>query len=321
MFDGVVSFYRDKKQRFRERICAPVVFKLMDLAGYRRHLPFTHTGDDAQRLIRERLSSDAPCMIGRIGCTEIRNMEGVLHENGTKMQKLKWLLTMHQTGQSKKLQRLWLEKEADDAFFERFTQIMMRDIAELDVFAAWRWEETEIFKEPYSFDVIGLYDLEPFFSSSPWTAALRGKKVLIVQPFVREIESQYGRREKLFENPDMLPEFELQTYMPFYQGVRDDSGLDWFGRLERMKQEISELDFEIALIAAGPYGFPLAARIKRTGRKAVVMGGVLQMLFGIRGARWDAVASYRKLYNEFWIRPGEKSKPVYYQKVDGGCYW
>ena len=44
-------------------------------------------------------------------------------------------------------------------------------------------------------------------------------------------------------------------------------------------------------------------------------------LFGIRGARWDAVASYRKLYNEFWIRPGEKSKPVYYQKVDGGCYW
>ena len=89
MFDGVVSFYRDKRQRFRERICAPVVFKLMDLAGYRRHLPFTHTGDDAQRLIRERLSSDAPCMIGRIGCTEIRNMEGVLHENGTKMQKLK----------------------------------------------------------------------------------------------------------------------------------------------------------------------------------------------------------------------------------------
>lgn len=322
MFSRAVDIFRDKRQRFRERICAPAVFKLMDLVGFQRHLPYTHTGDDAQRLIRERLDSDAPCMIGRIGCTEIRNMEGVLHQNGTRMQKLKWFLTLHQTGQSKKLQELWkIGEKADDAFFERFTELMMHDLGELDVFAAWRWEETEIFKAPYPFDVIALNDLEPFFSASPWTSALKGRKVLVVLPFAREVESQYARREKLFENPDVLPEFDLQTYVPFYLGVRDDFERDWFGRLERMKQEISELDFEIALLAAGPYGFPLAAQIKRSGRKAVIAGGVLQLFFGIRGARWDGADAYRDLYNEYWIRPGENCRPDYFRKVDGGCYW
>ena len=322
MFDGIKNYCSNKKQRFRENVCAPIVFKLMDLVGFQRHLPYTHTGDAAQRLIRDLLTADAPCMIARIGGTEIRNIEGVLHQNGTPLQKLKWLLTLHQTGQSKKLQRMWKNAEnPDDAFFERFTEIMMRDIEELDVFAAWRWEETGVFKTPYKFDVIGLGDLEPFFSPAPWTAALKGKKVLVVQPFVSAIEHQYRRREKLFANPDVLPEFELRTYTPFYRGVRDDLEHDWFGRLDRMKQEISELDFDIALIAAGAYGFPLAAEIKRTGRKAVVVGGVLQMLFGIRGARWDARGKYRALYNGFWIRPGDEYKPDYFRKVDGGSYW
>ncbi len=308
-------------QRFRKYVLAPPAFLLMDLVGFKRHLPYTCTGDDAQRLIRDKLLLDRPCMIGRIGCTEIRSIEGVLHKNGNWAQKLKWLLTFNQPWPSKKLRRLWKSVEhPDDAFFERFTQLMMSDLGQLDVFAAWRWEEFEVFKTPYDFDVISLDDLEPFFSATPWTAALRGRKVLVIQPFVEEIAGQYRRREKLFRNPDILPEFDLRTYMPFYRGLRDGFA-GWFDCLECMKREIAEIDFDIALIAAGPYGFPLAAHIKRLGRKAVVVGGVLQMLFGIKGARWDAMPAYRGLYNEYWIRPGEKSRPQCFHKIEGGCYW
>ena len=301
MFDGIKNHYRAQRQRFRENVCAPIVFKAMDIIGFQRHLPYTRTGDDSQLLIRDLLLRDAPCMIGRIGCTEIRNIEGVLHKNGTPLQKLKWLLTLHQTGPSKKLQNAWrsTEKNPDDAFFERFARMMLDDMKQLDVFASWRWEEFGVFEAPYPFEVISLGDLEPFWSPTPWTAALKGKKVLVVQPFVADIEHQYRKREKLFRDPDVLPEFDLQTYMPFFAGLRDDPGLDWFGRLERMKREISALDFEIALIAAGAYGFPLAAHVKRLGRKAVLTGGILQLLFGIKGARWDAIEAYRKLYNEF----------------------
>jgi hypothetical protein len=120
-----------------------------------------------------------------------------------------------------------------------------------------------------------------------------------------------------------LPEFELKTYQPFYLGIREnpDKTKDFFRNLECMKKGIAEIDFDIALTAAGPYGFLLAADIKRRGKQAVVVGGVLQMIFGIKGNRWDAVHKYKELYNDYWIRPGEEYKPKNYSDIDGGCYW
>lgn len=49
-----------------------------------------------------------------------------------------------------------------------------------------------------------------------------------------------------------------------------------------MKDEIDKRDYDIALIGCGAYGFPLAAHIKRSGKKAVHLGGALQLLFGIK---------------------------------------
>ena len=58
-------------------------------------------------------------------------------------------------------------------------------------------------------------------------------------------------------------------------------------------------------------------------RQAMHIGGTLQVLFGIKGARWEGEPyNYdKKLYNEFWVRPGEKLKPQNYMDVEGGCYW
>ena len=54
-----------------------------------------------------------------------------------------------------------------------------------------------------------------------------------------------------------------------------------------MKAQIDKEDFDICLIGAGAYGFPLAAYVKRKGKKAVHLGGALQLLFGIKGSRWE----------------------------------
>jgi len=263
-------------------------------------------------------------MVGRIGATEIRNIEGVLHQNGSLWQKIKWCLTFHQTGPSKKLQKSWLtaEDHPDDAFFERFTAMMLEDMKCLDIFASWRWEESGVFQKPYHFKVISLGDLEPFFSETPWTRALAGKTVLIVHPFAEDIIRQYSNREKLFPKMEILPEFTLKTYIPFFKGLgRNPAESNWFANLEQMKEEISVLNFDVALIAAGAYGFPLAAHVKRMNRQAVLMGGVLQLLFGIKGARWDAISNYRLQYNDYWIYPGENCRPKSFSQIDGGCYW
>ena len=78
-------------------------------------------------------------------------------------------------------------------------------------------------------------------------------------------------------------------------------------------------DFDICLLGCGAYGFPLAAHVKRLGKKAVHIGGALQLLFGIKGRRWDR--EFSSIYNDAWVRPEENEKPRNANSVEGGCYW
>ena len=66
--------------------------------------------------------------------------------------------------------------------------------------------------------------------------------------------------------------------------------------------------------------FPLAAYVKRLGKQSVVTAGATQLLFGIKGARWDK-AETPVPYNDNWIRPRESEKPSGAQSVESGCYW
>ena len=50
---------------------------------------------------------------------------------------------------------------------------------------------------------------------------------------------------------------------------------------------LDKQDYDICLIGAGAYGFPLAAHVKRKGKKAIHLGGALQLLFGVKGKRWE----------------------------------
>ena len=63
------------------------------------------------------------------------------------------------------------------------------------------------------------------------------------------------------------------------------------------------------------------AHAKRRGKQAIHLGGPLQILFGIKGKRWDDIPSVSKFYNEYWTRPSDEETPVNNTKVEGGCYW
>ncbi len=88
-----------------------------------------------------------------------------------------------------------------------------------------------------------------------------------------------------------------------------------------MEDEIDKHDYDIALIGCGAYGFPLAAHVKRRGKKAVHLAGTLQLLFGIIGSRWEHDELYNQLFNEYWCRPNENEKPQTANHVENGCYW
>ena len=51
------------------------------------------------------------------------------------------------------------------------------------------------------------------------------------------------------------------------------------------------------------------------------MGGATQILFGIKGNRWDQHSVIGKLYNEAWVRPNENETPKKAGINEGACYW
>ena len=52
------------------------------------------------------------------------------------------------------------------------------------------------------------------------------------------------------------------------------------------------------------------------------LGGGNQLLFGIRGKRWDnSFSKYDWYGTKDWIRPMPEEIPQYNNLVEGGCYW
>ncbi len=126
----------------------------------------------------------------------------------------------------------------------------------------------------------------------------------------------------MFENKDILPDFELKTIKAVQTNAYNNTGFStWFEALESMKQQMQQTDFDVALIGAGAYGLPLAVYAKELGKQAIHFGGSLQILFGIKGSRWDSMPDINKYYNEHWIRPLREETPTSFKAVEDGCYW
>ena len=99
--------------------------------------------------------------------------------------------------------------------------------------------------------------------------------MLVVHPFAKSIEAQYSRKEQLFANRNLLPDFELQTLVPpqTIAGSADARYTDWFDALKHLEFEVDSREFDVAIIGCGAYGFPLASHVKRSGRQAIHGGG------------------------------------------------
>lgn len=285
-------------------------------------------------IIYGKLISEGPCMIARFGSTEL-----ALLSNWYGVQKGEHNYAKYIKGE---IPQWWWNRRNIEAirtysgFFpitmdciNRFSEMMIKDMQIVDVLGSWRPEEAYFSQELEQSKKVRLLCLEPYWSKNPWTRALEGKRIMVVHPFAEEIIRQYHEhREQLFEDKRVLPEFASLRVVKAVQSLGGESNgfRDWFEALEWMENQMDSEPYDIALIGCGAYGFPLAAHAKRTGHKAVHLGGALQLLFGIKGKRWEKqdyhkLYDYTKLFNEFWIRPDDNNRPKVASLVEDGCYW
>lgn len=219
---------------------------------------------------------------------------------------------------------------ADEENTFHFSEVMLDAMSLSDIQGVWYlcYEDYAIKRLlPCSTKILEARYLEPWFNTKePWTKSLQGKKVVVVHPFVNTIEMQYEKRKLIFpQNPEFLPEFELKTVRAVQTaaGAVDSRFDTWFDALDYMYAEVMKHDFDVAIIGCGAYGYPLAAMLKRAGKQAIHLGGVVQAMFGIKGKRWldDPNPIIRNLYNEHWVFPNNDETPVAAKTVEGGCYW
>ena len=207
---------------------------------------------------------------------------------------------------------------------KRFYETYEVAIKEIDILGSYIYAEkyvNSILNGVKRVNLDGYY--APFLYRNPWTKHLKGKKVLVVHPFAQEISDQYTRkRTKLWDNPDVLPDFTLITYKAIQSITGEKTEFQtWFDALHKMEEDISKIDFDIALIGCGAYGMPLSAYCKTIGKQSVHLAGWTQVLFGIIGKRWEKHPKVEPYINEFWVRPYTQSVPINANNVEGGCYW
>lgn len=276
--------------------------------------------NDANELLKNALLSDGPIMFGRHGTNEVQMaLHALMFNKGI----TKSVIT--DKGQIGQCNNTGFFPPTDEAL-TRFNELIMDATEQSDIYGSlWLIGESYYIKHflPRNATVTHTNMMDFWRYEEPFTYALKGKRVLVVHYLAEQIKDQYKKRELLFKNPKVLPEFDMMA-MPAVQtiaGNRDPRFETWFDALDYMYEETKKYDYDVVLLGCGAYGMPLAAKLKKDRKKVIVMGGVLQMLFGIRGKRWDEESKAAALYNEHWVSPDPKFIPKNSDSVENGCYW
>ncbi|MCK9160707.1 MAG: hypothetical protein WCR45_04205 [Bacteroidaceae bacterium] len=290
-------------------------------------------GQAANDFIAEKIRSvDKGLMISKFGTSELNTILCFLYNNRKiSLKYLKDYIYGHiELNKKICIQSLCVNAgffPQDEKLIQQYTDLTLEDIKDIDILGSYQKDEkvfSNALQNCTKIDLDGFY--APFMWNKPWTKELKEKKVLVIHPFIDSIRYQYEHnREKLFNDPNVLPEFKELITLRAVQSIGGNGNpnfKDWFEALKYMQEQMDKQDYDVAIIGCGAYGMPLAAHAKRRGKIAIHLAGWTQMLFGIYGKRWiQDKPQYSKFINQYWIRPSKKETPNSAKDVEGGCYW
>jgi hypothetical protein len=309
--------YLSKLYKIARAACLSIqeFFSGLGLSFYGKRVFSSGKGND---FIAAALSQTAPFMVTRLGSVELACLSFYLRKRKDKKNQYSDEIKLTMGNNAGFF-------PVNDESLDKFCEVFLESVRQTDLMAIWFNKDEDFVCRKFCPDasLMILKGLTPFFYPRPWSAALAGKKVLVIHPFSQTILSQYkNNRTKIFSDQSVLPEFELDVVTAVLSLAGEKTAYaDWFAALESMKNEIAKKDFDVAIIAAGAYGLPLAAYVKSLGKKAVHIGGGAQLLFGIKGKRWDSAPYISRFYNDYWVRPSATETPGGAKKVEGGTYW
>jgi len=178
-----------------------------------------------------------------------------------------------------------------------------------------------------------LRSLEPYYVPSElrWTQHLAGRKVAVVSSFTKTIQAQLSKLDKIWtgDRAGLIPadvdwKFVQTGYSPLLALGKAGwpKGVDtWQAAVDSVVTRVLESGAEIALVGCGGLGLIIGSRLRQKGVSVIILGGAIQVLFGIKGKRWAQHNVISTFWNEHWLWPASEEVPKGAELVEGGCYW
>ena len=285
----------------------------------------------ADSAIKDLINQGKPGLVGRLGGTEARFL-GEFQKifSFPFLTNLIFRVKPNWIKRSKEINTLsgfYFQKISE---VKTFSDLYMEALADTDILGAWGTAfssiESKFVNRIPCFVPVAMTApwIQPHLDQSnsiPWAVALERKKVLVISPFINSIEKQFVNIQKIFPESD-FHNFQLLTLKsPMTVSTRYPVEETWLEKLSAVKNEMDNINFDIALVSAGSYSFPLAHHAKKMGKIGIHAGGGLQLFFGIMGRRWEKSNYLLKILNDYWIRPSKAETPDSASLVENGSYW
>lgn len=181
---------------------------------------------------------------------------------------------------------------------------------------------------------VKLRNLEPYYVDPTyrWSQYLAGKRVAIINSFADLCETQTYMSKAIWGSDNaetLLPHtttwVPIQTYFPssIAQGHMEwpSNVKTWEDAVNYTVKRVLNEGCDTAIIGCGGLGMIIGDKLKKEGLQCIVMGGAIQILFGIRGKRWEKHNIISKFFNDSWVLPSSSHRPNNYKLIENACYW
>lgn len=187
--------------------------------------------------------------------------------------------------------------------------------------------------------------LEPYYTAGPenrWSLVATGGSsaasaerppLAVVSPFAATIGAQWPQQERVWSNgpaiwiPSKLhlvragysPELAGKKVTCSWPRAVQEGG--WSTAIRWMADSVQASGAKLAVVGCGALSLPLCIALKSRGISAIHTGGATQILFGVKGCRWETHSVISTFFNDAWVRPSAAEVPTHAGLVEGSCYW
>jgi hypothetical protein len=279
--------------------------------------------------LKSFLDSEQPFLLGRLGSTESRLIRAFL----TRVGHTSPLLARH----AAQTAGMGPQSEHHD-----IVSLYLDNLLDFNFLAEWpcpghssmkkymaKQARTPFFYNLEFLNPLSLALVHGLKPSDLWLQSLIGKRILVVHPFEASFRASTTRQLGTFEN-ELLPDMSYVCFSPPVTFGSYDKPYSFMALLNQAQENLSRVasgsSFDIALVAAGGYGLPIASFLyrKQIAKKVLHVGGVLQLYFGVIGNRW-LTSPYSRMYSQYqnlhkWSRVVDEQSLGLAKTVESGCY-